>query len=219
MTQCSTSSSSHPAQPNPMLKQLVAQACQYPPGSMGRQEKLNQIIFEIQSSKKIWIDSRIYHEDYEDALQTAWINFCQKISDYDPTKGEVIDWFNGILKNKLKNAYSQIKKEQSRRVIPPDDGSDPIGILPDSKTSSPMLEDTLEWIERDGESLSKLHVRNCPNINCKMLLLRRLPPEETTWENLAKEFSTSIGTITSFYQRKCYPCLLAFAKEQGYINP
>lgn len=219
MTQCFTSSGAHSAQPSPTLKQLVAQACQYPPGSIGRQEKLNQIIFEIQRSKKIWVDSRIRHEDYEDALQAAWIKFCQKISEYDPTKGEVIDWFNGILKNKLLNARSQINKEQSRRVSTPPDKPDPIGIVPAPKTSSEMLEDTLEWIERDSESLSKLHVRDCPHINCRMLLLRRLPPDEMTWDNLAKELSKPIGTITAFYQRKCYPCLIAFAKKQGYIKP
>lgn len=201
-----------------MLQQLIAEACQHKSGSWERQKKLNEIVFEIQRSKKIWKDSSVCAEDYEDALQATWILFCKKIGDYDPTKGEVIHWFNGILKNQLKKIRSFNHKEQERRVFKSEEEFDLIENLPASKTPIPILEDTLKWIKSD-EKLSKIHLRNRPNITCKILLLRRLPPEETTWEKLAAEFSVSMGTLSCFYQRKCYPYLLEFAKQQGYINP
>ena len=53
--------------------ELVAQACQYLPGSLGRARFLDKLIREIVKSGQLWKENAPY---YEEALQKTWTLRC-----------------------------------------------------------------------------------------------------------------------------------------------
>lgn len=200
------------------LSQIVEAACEHPSGSLKRQQLLNYLVYQMQQSGKIWSGwGSVDDEDYEEALQQTWLWFCQNISKYNPTKASVITWFNINLKYTLQDVYIKKKKELATKETNFDQELDPIDILPASEEPPRILEQTLQWIETEKQ-LSNIHLCKCPQINCQILLLHRLSPQEKTWQALAQELGVKIGTLTSFYSRKCLPCLLAYGKAQGYID-
>jgi hypothetical protein len=64
--------------------------------------------------------------------------------------------------------------------------------------------------------LSRIHITNHPEVTAKVLILRRLPPEDS-WKSIAAEFNVSIPTLSSFYQRQCLPRLRNFGESEGYL--
>ena len=73
------------------------------------------------------------------------------------------------------------------------------------------------WVKTDPDGeLQKVHIEGHPEVNCQVLLLKRLPPE-TPWKALAAEFGLSVGSLSSFYARKCLPRLRAFGQSEGYL--
>ncbi|HEY9617311.1 MAG TPA: sigma-70 family RNA polymerase sigma factor, partial [Microcoleaceae cyanobacterium] len=97
-----------------------------------------------------------------------------------------------------------------------DDPFDPIANLPARPDVPPILDEIQVWLQQEGQQLRRIHVRDRPEINCLVLIQRRLPPE-TAWEQLSKEFGVAIATLSNFYQRECFPRLLAFGQSQGYL--
>ncbi len=190
------------------LRQLVIETCRHPRGSLERQKGLNQIVWQIQRSGRLLNGYGV--PEREDALQKTWLYFSRNLCEattcpcYDPQTASVITWLNAYLKRRF----------EDNRQKPPGhvewDGDPPTPPEP-----QPILEKILEWVEQEVQ-LRRIHVRDRPDVNCQVLILRRLPPE-TPWEVLAQEFGVPISTLSGFYQRKCFPRLLDFGKEQGYL--
>lgn len=209
------------------LHQLVLQACQHPPGSPARQKYLTRIVNLVQP--KLWRDTTAY---YPDALQQTWMYFCQNICEantgeaYDPERSSLITWLNFYLKRQLQQFYLEVQKQQTRTIsassVPADSSDpviDPIDRLAAPADLPPLLEDVREWIERDvTRELRRTHIANHPEVNCQVLLLRRLPPE-VSWKDLSAEFKLPISTLSNFYQRQCLPRLCQFGKAEGYLEP
>lgn len=208
------------------LHQLVTQACQNPPGSPARQKNLTRIITLVRS--KLWKDSS---PDYQDALQQTWIYFCQNICEantgdaYDPDRGSLITWLNFYLKRQLQQFYLDRQKQQSRTISASsnpfgtgnDEIVDPIDRLAAPDDIPPLLEEVRQWIEKDASrELRRIHIANHPEVNCQILLLRRLPPE-TSWKDLSQEFNLPVSTLSNFYQRQCLPRLCQFGQAEGYL--
>jgi hypothetical protein len=208
------------------LSCLVTGACKHKAGSAERQKKLTKIIRLI--TNKLWKENTPY---YQDALQQTWLYFCQNICEgntgnsYDPSRGSLVNWLNFYLKKRLQDLYINSQKEKSRTV------PQPMAQLGSSESSSvnlienipaqpdipPLLEEVKKWVETDLEGeLRRVHITNHPKVNCQLLILRRLPPEES-WKTLSAEFNLPISTLSSFYQRQCLPCLRQFGKSQGYL--
>lgn len=203
------------------LSRLVKEACQYPHGSRERQKKLTMIIRLV--NNELWHENTPY---YEDALQETWLYFCRNICEgkpgkvYDPDKASVVTWLNNYLKWRLKDGYIR-KLQQQRTVFAPtwenNQIIDWIDNLPAKENVPPILEEIEKWAWEDSQNeLRKIHLKNHPQVTAQILILRRLPPE-TEWSQLAKEYGISVGTLSSFYQRKCKPLLRKFSKSQGYI--
>lgn len=206
------------------LRQLVAEACQYPSGSLDRQKILTQIIRWIGQSQRLWQERTPY---YEDALQQTWLYFCQNLCEagtgnrYDPSRSSVITWLNYYLKWRLHN-FRIAEQERQHRTAPvrssertePTDVLENLAAPPDIP---PILDRTRHWVETDptGE-LCSTHLQHHPMITCQVLILRRLPPE-TSWQALAAEFGVSISTLSSFFQRQCLPRLRKFGESEGYL--
>ena len=207
------------------LRQLVMAACSQPRGSLERQRALNQLIWQIQRSGKLLRGVGV--PDYEDALQQTWLyccrNLCEAITGnaYDPEIASVITWLNAYLKRRLSDRQREVLQQQAERalgqVTETGELLNPIDSLPAPTNPPPILEEVLEWVEREGIQLRRVHVRDRPEINCQVLILRRLPPE-TPWETLSQEFGVAIATLSNFYQRECFPRLLKFGQSQGYLD-
>ncbi len=207
------------------IRSLVAEARQYPPGHIKRQQCLTKIIRIIDQSQKLWHENTPY---YEDALQQTWVYFCQNVCEagtgerYDPSRSSVITWLNRYLKWRLQDFRIAKQTRQTKFVSSPMPGNttrvrDVTENLASGPDIPPILENTRDWAESDptGE-LRSTHIQNRPEINCQELILRRLPPE-TSWENLSTEWGVAVSTLSSFYQRKCVPRLRKFGQLQGYL--
>lgn len=204
------------------LPQLVREACQHPHGSRERQKKLTAIIRIV--GRKLWHENTIY---YEDALQETWLYFCRHICEgqpdkvYDPNKASVVTWLNNYLKWRLKDGYIATAK-QKQRIVPAqvDENNqiiDWLDNLPAKENPPPILEEIKQWAGEDAQnSLREIQLKNHPQVTAQILILRRLPPE-TEWSELSEEYGVPIGTLSSFYQRKCKPLLRKFSQTQGYI--
>lgn len=202
------------------LSQLVIETCKYPPGSKERQKHLTRIIKIVNT--QLWQEDTPY---YEDALQETWIYFCRNICEgnrvYDPNKASVVTWLNNYLKWRLRDSYIKIQK-QGKQIMPKqiDENNrviDPIDNLPAKPDVPPLLEEVKQWALTDSQNkLRRVYLENHPQITARSLILKRLPPE-TPWNELAAEYGVAVGTLSSFYQRKCKPLLRDFSKSQGYI--
>lgn len=203
------------------LRQLVERACAHPAGSAERQKNLTRIIRLV--TPKLWKEYAPY---YQDALQQTWVYFCQNICEgntgkpYDPDRGSVITWLNFYLKRRLQDFFIDTQKERATTVRKLGDDSqttDPVDNLAADPDVPPLLEDVKRWVQADPDGeLQRNHITDRPEVNCQVLILRRLPPE-TSWKDLAAEFDLSISTLSSFYQRQCLPRLRKFGESEGYL--
>lgn len=213
-----------------LLNQLIAKACSCPPGSLQRQKYLVQIIRLIMKSGRLWKENTPY---YDDALQQTWLYFCRNICEgvtgqaYDPTYGSIITWLNAYLKRRLQDFYLNEHRKQAITVpldqhrAASDDNSttfdELVDNLPAIPDTPPILEEVRSWAETDPDGqLQQIHIKGRPDVNCQVLILKRLPPE-ISWKELSEEFSLPITTLTSFYQRQCLPRLRKFAELEGYL--
>jgi DNA-directed RNA polymerase specialized sigma24 family protein len=207
------------------LRRLVTEACGHPLGSPQRQKLLTQII--RLTANRLWRESTPY---YQDALQQTWLYFCRNVCDgltgqtYDPDYGSVITWLNAYLKRRLQDFYTKQNREQATtvpiRVRQSTSGGtsetiDPIDNLPAAPQAPPILEELETWARKDSEGeLCRTSIKGRPDVNCQVLILKRLPPE-VSWKELSEEFDLSIPTLSSFYQRQCIPRLRKFAESEG----
>jgi hypothetical protein len=204
------------------LRGLVTEACGHPPGSPQRQKLLTQVI--RLTSSKLWRENTPY---YQDALQQTWLYFCHNVCEgltgqiYDPTYGTVATWLNAYLKRRLQDFYLNQNREQATTVSPrvsqsslSDRGEaiDPMDNLP-----PPILEELEIWLRTDSNGeLRATCIKGRPDVNCQVLILKRLPPE-ISWKELSEQFGISIATLSSFYQRQCLPRLRKFAELEGLL--
>ncbi|MBF2065393.1 MAG: sigma-70 family RNA polymerase sigma factor [Calothrix sp. C42_A2020_038] len=204
------------------LRRLVEEACGHPPGSPQRQRLLTQIIRLV--AGKLWKENSSY---YQDGLQQTWLYFCRNICEgYDPDRGTVITWLNVYLKHRLQDLYLKIQEDQIRKapsnVLQLSSGDkseiyDPIENIAAPPDTPPILENVKLWAKCDKSGdLRQTHIQGRPDVNCQVLILKRLPPE-VSWRELASEYGLTVSTLSSFYQRQCIPKLRQFAQDEGYL--
>ncbi|MCM1985349.1 sigma-70 family RNA polymerase sigma factor [Lyngbya confervoides] len=196
---------------NADLLKLQREACRYPAGHVQRQLRLTRIIRQVTASGRLWHESSPY---YEDALQLTWLYFCQNICEagsgaaYDATRGSILTWLNRYLKWRLRDLaaahHDQLKQVDLSQI------HEPVGL-----EVPPILEEVRSWAESDPE-LVQIYIQDRPDLNCRRLILERLPPEQS-WKQLSAQFNISISTLSSFYQRQCLPRLHKFGQFQGYL--
>ncbi len=194
------------------LRRLVEEACSYPLGSSLRQKLLTQII--RLTASKLWRENTPY---YQDALQQTWLYFCHNVCGaYDPTRGSVITWLNSYLRWRLHDYQSNSTLSQSV-LAKGTDQIDQIAQLVAPPDIPPILENVRLWAEADSDrELRCTYIQGRPDVNCQVLILKRLPPE-VNWKELSIEFGLPVSTLSSFYQRQCLPRLRKFAEKEGYL--
>jgi DNA-directed RNA polymerase specialized sigma24 family protein len=188
------------------LQELVAEACSYPPKSLQRRQKLNDIVRNIIKSGKLWQEDTPY---YKDALQQTWLYLCRNLEQYNPAQGNVITWLDSYLKWRLHDykQASEIEAANKMSILP----------LGEEETTDPINNLPYKWVQTDPDGdLRSKHIKGRPDVTCQVLILRRLPPE-SHWEDIAQEFRLSLSTVANFYNRECLPRLRNFAQNQGYL--
>jgi hypothetical protein len=131
---------------------------------------------------------------------------------------------NFYLKRRLQDFYIDDQKQKAKNVSTyvgkfelGETEHDTIENLAANPDVPLLLEDVRRWVETDPDGeLSTIHITNHPKVTAQVLILRRLPPEES-WKTLAAEFNLSISTLSSFYQRQCLPRLRNFGQSEGYL--
>lgn len=207
------------------LLHLVRDTCQHSKNSRERQKGLQKIITLIQKSGRL-LKARNNIYDIEDAYQKTWLYFCRNLCEactanqpFNPQEDDVISWVNRYLHFRIKD--SLIRPGEPPKVSPVIDDKgqvlDPLELIPAPPDIPPILIEVERWLKQEASQLKKIHIQNRPDINCFVLIQRRLPPE-TAWKDLAIEFGVSVPTLSSFYQRKCLPCLRNFGKSASYLD-
>lgn len=205
---------------------LLLEARQYPPGHHKRKQCLSKIIRIIQKSKKLWYEHTPY---YEDALQLTWLYFCQNICEegtgkqFDPDRSSIITWLNQYLKWRLRDFQISKAQYHARFCFPisstgANQACDVMANLAAPPDIPPILEVTRHWVETDptGE-LRGLHILNRPDVNCQVLLLKRIF-SDMQWDQISQEFDLPISTLSSFFQRRCMPVVKKFGEQQGFLD-
>ena len=210
---------------NKILRTLITEACNHPPKSLARRQKLGEVHRLVMKSGKLW---REYTPYYNDALQEMWEFCCQNPEQYDPTLKSVITWLDDYLKKRLRNLrdarYRQQRREITTVATESGETTDPIANLPARPDIQPVLEiwqQTLNWVQTDPDNvLRSTCFRGYCQVNCQALILRRFP-SETSWSTIAAEFNltpSEAKDLPKVYNRKCLPLLRKFAVSQGYVE-
>lgn len=210
------------------LSQLIQEACACDRSSPERQQHLNQLIRQLLASGRVWRRADIPEADFQDILQKSWIYLCCNLCEattaataYDPTRSSVITWINAYIKMRVLDYYLEREREQKMRVNvrEGEDGDliDPIVGIPAPGEPPPMLQEILNWLERESSRLCRIYLRDRPDINCKTLILCRLPHQQVKWNQLAQEFGVTANTLQKFYRQKCLPQLREAGKQLGYL--
>lgn len=105
------------------LKKLAIAAQQYPPKSLERKKILEKLIKTLINSDKLAKPrgdnfKHLYTEIYTEAKQRLFIYISQKIDDYDPEKGDVLQWVNYLLKNRFfAESVKFILRSRANRIV------------------------------------------------------------------------------------------------------
>ncbi|MFM7407669.1 MAG: sigma-70 family RNA polymerase sigma factor [Cuspidothrix sp.] len=206
------------------ILQLIQETCQHSRDSIARQKGLNQIILLIQKTGKLLRGTGT--PDAEEALQETWWYFCRNLCEatsakepYNPEKSSVITWINNYFSYRLKDKQISYYEQKSKFdfFLEKNDHLYPANLIPAPTQPRPILNEIKEWLRKNYSELKRIHIRDHPDVNCYILISRRLPPE-TYWIDLSVEFGIPVATLSNFYQRQCFPRLLNFGKSQAYFD-
>ncbi len=196
------------------LRRLVNEACGHPLGSQQRQKLLTQVI--CLTASRLWRENTFY---YQDALQQTWLYFCHNVcGGYDSNRGSVITWLNTYLRWRLRDfQYNKSPIIYQSLFGDGENFIDPVDQLAAPSDVPPILENVKLWAQADYDGeLGRTHIQGRPDVNCQVLILKRLPPE-VSWKELSGEFGLQVSTLSSFYQRQCLTRLRKFAQKEGYL--
>ncbi|NEP51334.1 MAG: hypothetical protein F6K65_22060 [Moorea sp. SIO3C2] len=95
------------------LRQLATEAQDYPAKTRMRQIALTKLVKAIRESGQLCRPHRgkfigFYEEIYDEACNRVFLYLCQNIDKYDPNKGEVLQWFNFLLRKRFPDAVNSI---------------------------------------------------------------------------------------------------------------
>jgi hypothetical protein len=214
------------------LNILIQEASQHPPSSFKRRIILNRVATKIQKSGRLY---KSYEPFSPDAESRMWIYFIQNVCEattaknaFDPSliyDGSVITWLNVYLKRRLEDERTKFQTEQQKRLwqkkgIDSDEALDPIDRIESTirnEIEEPNLIDAiLEWVETDPDALlCQCHSKSHPQVSCKYLIAKRLPPE-TEWKVLSQHLNTPVPSLSNYFQRHCIKPLQNFCRSQGF---
>ena len=209
------------------LRQLVIAAQREPKGSAARQRALAELISTLLNSHRLSRPRRgqfrgLYEDIYAEALQRLFSFVCDRINDYSPQKGEVLQWVNFLLSRRffieasrdyLPAVYKGMDARSVKRLtLEHLDQSNPSELNPQLIPS--LSQEVKACLEEDPECLFRqASVADRPAANFQYIAVKRL--EGYSWQDLSTEFNIPVPTLSSFYRR----CLARFGpKLKAYLS-
>lgn len=209
------------------LRHLAIAAQREPKASPKRQRLLTELVSTMLRSRKLCRPRRgqfrlLYEDIYAEALQRLFMFICDRIDNYSPRKGEVLQWANFLLSRRffieasrdyLPTVYKGIDARDIKRLtIDYLDQNNPSEINPQITPS--LSQEVKACLEEDSEGLFKSAcVVDHPAANFQYLAVRRL--EGYSWKDLSAELDISVPTLSSFYRRS----LARFAQKlKSYLS-
>lgn len=196
-----------------LLEELALSAQSLPLGSHERRMVLARLVQTIQNSGRLVHPLKgrfkgFYDEVYLEALQRLFLHLCERIEDFDPSRGTVLEWANFLLSRRFFISASR----EYLPVMP--DGIDPKSIVrlsindldQDQRFSHYNQGNTIkgqevrELLSSDPKGLfCKTHIVNRPEANFQRIALQRL--DGFSWQEISAQLGVSVPTLSSFYQR------------------
>lgn len=186
------------------LKQLAIEAKRHPPKTIERQRSLTKLICEIQKSgrliRRIDVPPQLegsYQEIYAVATQRLFRYICEKIDNYDPNTGEVLQWANYLLKIRFSDASGEITGKRQHLSL---DDLEIDEMNQETTQKDSLAQELRKYIEEDPEGLfSTAHTSGNEQANFKFISLRLA--DGYTYTEIAKELGIYYQTLNSFYKR------------------
>lgn len=195
------------------LEELALLAQSLPVGSVEWQKALAQLVKAIQNSGRLVRPRKgqfkgFYDDIYLDAQQRLFLHICERIEDFDPKRGTVMEWVNFLFGRRFFVAASH----EYFPVMPT--GLDPRSVVRLSiyeveqyQPLTPHLQDTVmngqvvrEFLSSDPQGVfCKTHVVGCPGANFQRIAIQRL--DGFSWQEISDQLGVPIPTLSSFYQR------------------
>jgi DNA-directed RNA polymerase specialized sigma24 family protein len=200
------------------LRQLALEAQGQLSKSRERQRTLAVFLRTIQKSGKLTRPQRgqfqgLYQEIYAEALQRLFSYICEHIEDYNPERGEVLQWVNFLLSRRffieasrevMPTVYKGMDPKSIKRMTLEDlDRSNPSEVNPQLTPS--ISQEVEQLLAEDPKNVfSKTWIHNHPEASFQVVAMKRLAG--FSWQEISSELEISIPTLSSFYQR----CLTRF---------
>lgn len=208
------------------LRQLALAAQNAPTGSTARQKALTELITTLLKSRKLCRPRRgqfhlLYEDIYAEALQRLFEFVCNRIDNYSPQKGEVLQWVNFLLSRRffieasrdyLPVAYKGLDVRNVKRLSLEDlDLNHPNELNPQLIPS--LSQEVKACLIEDPEGLFKsASIIDRPSATFQHIAVRRL--DGYSWKALSTELDIPVPTLSSFYRR----CVARFAaKLRDYL--
>lgn len=192
-----------------------------------RRNYRNHIFWLMEKSGNIWQGLSYDREIYFEALSQTQEWFSKNLERYQPERASFTTWFNMKLKYVIKDVSQAIGKNRGEL----DDSEFGIFDTEEDKTQNPdaaayfnqFIEQIHLWMNREKKALCQRCVPQHPEINCYVILEKRLPiknPDTQLWEpelsfsDLAKIFQVDEPVLRRCYREKCLPMLKRYLTEE-----
>jgi DNA-directed RNA polymerase specialized sigma24 family protein len=189
------------------LKKIALEAQRHPANTKLRQQALIELVNAIVLSSRLchphrWITPNDFYElIYEEAVNQTLVYVCQKLDNYDPTRGreqKFTNWVNFRLDKIMLNCHAKLQKT-SYQEIPN------LAELENIAQPEPQVSQTellKQCLEDDVNNMFKNEcIRNFPKANFRAIALATFSGK--SWEEISLEMDVKISTLSSFFQRSC----------------
>ncbi len=191
------------------LKKLALEAQSHSRQSSSRQIALTKLVMAIQKSRKLYPPPRLpgdynYEEIYHEAKQRLFFFICDRIDQYDPARGEVLQWVNSLLRERFVRETRRDPCSPPKRIVPTLIDLENIETwYPNSvmvRENPSLLDEIRQYIQEDPEELFRAtHAKDNPQANFQFLVQRILAGYK--WKEISAELNIPPTTLSSFYQR------------------
>lgn len=199
-----------------ILRELAIAAKQQPPKSLHRKRLLEKLIRTLIGSNRLAKPRRNqfknhYAEIDIEAKQQLFDYLCHRIEDYNPDRGEVLQWANALLDRRffieasrcvLQSVPRGVKRlsldDLEKQFNQPEN---PVTLEQIYPERMPLLsEQVIAWIRADPDGVFKqTHIVGKPAANFQFLALRVI--EGYSWQETADQLGISLATLNRFYHR------------------
>jgi DNA-directed RNA polymerase specialized sigma24 family protein len=207
------------------LKQSAIEAKESPPGSAQRQRALSHLIREIMRSRSLGHPQRgnwsanLYEDFRNEALSKTYLDICQKLKNYDPERGEVMAWFNTLLRFNFMEVVRKYMRNGLTEIPRALEGPFVLSLPEDEIAKRFSTEEVLtlaqllrRFLQEDPEGLLEAEsIRNQASVTLKFLLLRKYV-DDLTWVQISEVVNIPFSTLSTF----CTRCLKKPKIEQYF---